>query len=162
MSSVVTEFGGTAPHSLSEYVRGGAYVTNGPSQNASISTTVSGLNLSQFAGAIKGHTVSLAYSSGSTSCSYTPPGQTSCIATETVAASVSGGVGPFTYAWTEVSDPNGKYTFPGSTTASTCAVRSTAGDGTWTATVRCTVTDTGSGSYAVSADYNLSHDHTAI
>lgn len=47
LANIVTEFGGAAPHSLSEYVRGGAYVPN-VSQNNAVSTSASGLKISQF------------------------------------------------------------------------------------------------------------------
>lgn len=50
LTKIHTEFGGSGP--FSDYIRGGAYVPDGPTENASISTTVNGLALSQFTGAI--------------------------------------------------------------------------------------------------------------
>lgn len=50
---LVTEFGGTGPVLLSNYIRGGTLVPDGNAQNAGISTTPSGLLLSQFAGSVK-------------------------------------------------------------------------------------------------------------
>lgn len=55
-SEVRTFFGG--PANLAAYVRGGSYVPNIPA-NSAISTTVSGLRLSQFSGADKVAAVSL-------------------------------------------------------------------------------------------------------
>ena len=51
-TDIVGEFGGTAPHSLSEYKRGGSFVPNGPSANASIPTTDADIQFSDFFGAI--------------------------------------------------------------------------------------------------------------
>lgn len=39
IANIVTEFGGAAPHNLTEYYRGGAYVPDGPAGNASIPTS---------------------------------------------------------------------------------------------------------------------------
>lgn len=50
LTKIHAEFGGSA--AFSAYVRGGAYVPDGPSENASISTTTSGLAMSTFEGAI--------------------------------------------------------------------------------------------------------------
>ena len=50
LSKIIAEFGG--PNNLAAYVRGGAYVPN-TSANSAISTTASGLAISQFVGASK-------------------------------------------------------------------------------------------------------------
>ena len=53
ISEIVAEFGGTAPHSLSEYIRGGSLVPNSPA-NSSIPTTTGGnsnIMMSDFYGA---------------------------------------------------------------------------------------------------------------
>lgn len=53
MSDIVAEFGGTSPHSLSEYYRGGGLVTD-ISQNSNIPTTVgSSISFSDFYGTVK-------------------------------------------------------------------------------------------------------------
>ena len=49
MADIVAEFGGTAPHSISEYYRGGAYVPDIP-QNAAIPTSGT-ISFSNFYGA---------------------------------------------------------------------------------------------------------------
>ena len=48
-SDIVGEFGGSAPHSLSEYKRGGSYVPN-ITYNNSISTTNSDIRFSEYYG----------------------------------------------------------------------------------------------------------------
>ena len=49
ISQIVTEFGGDAPHSLSEYYRGGSYVT---ANNTDVPTS-GAIALSDFYGAVK-------------------------------------------------------------------------------------------------------------
>lgn len=51
-SDVVAEFGGAAPHSLSEYYRGGGLVPNGPAANASIAAS-GAISLGAFYGAVR-------------------------------------------------------------------------------------------------------------
>ena len=51
-SDIVGEFGGSAPHALSEYKRGGSLVPNGPSANADIPTTNSDIQFSDFYGSV--------------------------------------------------------------------------------------------------------------
>ena len=65
---------------------------------------------------------------------------------------VTGGVGPFTYAWVKLGG-DAKINITGSTTSATVNFQATAmspGSGVLTATFRCDVTDTGNGG-AVSA-----------
>lgn len=50
-SEIIAEFGGSAPHKLSDYIRGGALVANGLARNANIPTVASNLKFSQFYGA---------------------------------------------------------------------------------------------------------------
>lgn len=52
LNDIATEFGGTTPHSISEYYRGGSFVPSGPSQNANIPTSGQ-ISFSQFYGATK-------------------------------------------------------------------------------------------------------------
>ena len=52
-ADIVGEFGGSAPHSLSEYIRNGAYVPNA-TQNNGIPTSTSNISMSGFRGAVKG------------------------------------------------------------------------------------------------------------
>ena len=51
-TDIVGEFGGSTPHSISEYVRGGSLVPNGPSANANIPTSTSNIQWSDFYGAV--------------------------------------------------------------------------------------------------------------
>ena len=50
IGQIATEFGGGAPHSLSEYYRGGSLVPNGPAANNSIATS-GAINMNGFHGA---------------------------------------------------------------------------------------------------------------
>jgi hypothetical protein len=72
-----------------------------------------------------------------------------------VTAVVTNGVGPFTYAWTFISNPAG-CTFTAASAATT-NIRLTPGNyGTGaTGTARCTVTDTGNGNLQKTADVNF-------
>lgn len=58
LSQVQTEFGGSNPISLSEYLRGGSYVPNGPTANNNIPTTTSVVAMSNYYGATKALPVS--------------------------------------------------------------------------------------------------------
>lgn len=51
-TDIVGEFGGTAPHNISEYKRGGSLVPNGPSANVNIPTTNADIQFSDFFGAV--------------------------------------------------------------------------------------------------------------
>lgn len=51
-TDIVGEFGGSTPHSISEYVRGGSLVPDGPSANANIPTSTSNIQFSDFYGAV--------------------------------------------------------------------------------------------------------------
>lgn len=57
-TDIVGEFGGSAPHSLSEYIRGGSLVPNATANNG-IPTTTSNISMNGFYGAVKG--VSMTY-----------------------------------------------------------------------------------------------------
>ena len=52
ITDLVTEFGGSAPHSLTEYYRGGSLVPSGPAANNSIPTS-GAISLTNFFGAVK-------------------------------------------------------------------------------------------------------------
>lgn len=61
-TDIVGEFGGSAPHSLSEYKRGGSLVPTGPSENSSIPTTNSNIQFSDFYGAVQAVTYAINFS----------------------------------------------------------------------------------------------------
>jgi len=64
IANIVTEFGGTAPHNLTEYYRGGAYVPNGPAGNASIPTSGQ-ISLTNFYGGVSSTTITVTQAIGS-------------------------------------------------------------------------------------------------
>lgn len=51
-TDIVGEFGGSTPHNLSEYKRGGSLVPNGPSANAEIPTSNADIQFSDFYGSV--------------------------------------------------------------------------------------------------------------
>lgn len=59
--SITGEFGGTEPHALSEYIRGGTFVPNGPTENANIPTTNSDIAMSDFYGSIAATPISITH-----------------------------------------------------------------------------------------------------
>ena len=76
ITDLVTEFGGSAPHSLTEYYRGGSLVPSGPAANNSIPTS-GAISLTNFFGAVKetstdNYTINIA--SGSTGGFFTSYG----------------------------------------------------------------------------------------
>lgn len=84
-------------------------------------------------------------------------GQYSCTTQETWTASTIGGNGnTITYAWSFVSNPGG-FSFSSTNTAATTVSKSAAGTNTFTCTIRCTISQ--SGSTAVVIDKNISHTH---
>ena len=70
------------------------------------------------------------------------------ITTPSVTCSVSGGVGPFTYAWAKVSGDDG-ITINSPTSASTSFSGDPSSGASISATYQCTVTDTGAGNAQV-------------
>jgi len=100
LSSIKAVFGGTGK--LSDYVKGGAYVSS--SNPAPISTTVAGLRLSQFNGASASVALTATVSPTSVSGSYGgPTGSVGSATSNSAAVSPAGGTPPYTYAWTYVS-----------------------------------------------------------
>lgn len=59
--SITGEFGGTSPHALSEYKRGGTFVPNGPTENADIPTTNNNIAMSDFYGSIAATPISITH-----------------------------------------------------------------------------------------------------
>jgi hypothetical protein len=77
----------------------------------------------------------------------TKVGATQLVTSNSVTATASGGVGPYTYAWTNIGDDGGiSATAPASATT---AFRENLDAGTFTSTVfRCTATDSATGATA--------------
>jgi hypothetical protein len=103
-------------------------------------------------------TATILYSSGSSSCSYNSASASTCTTTETFIASVSGGTGgAVSYSWSLINAPG--FSISGSSTNSTVTVVIGGTAGTYTGTLQCTVSQTGSITQVPT--YSLSHTHTA-
>jgi hypothetical protein len=144
LADIQTEFGGSNPISLSEYYAGGAYVpagttgTNGPVPSSGT------ISISNFYGTSNIPTLSVTaddvsgFSSGPSFSGFvTTSGSPNTTPT--------GGVGPYTYAWTHISTSGGNTPTVSSSTAQNPSWSATVSDGddsisTW----RVTVTDSGS------------------
>lgn len=148
-ADLVATYGGAQPHAISEYYKGGAYVTNTPG-NANVPTSGQ-IAMSQFFGAsnIINHTVSVPNYNGNHSNGSVQVSR---------AATVSNGVGPFTYQWTFDFQPV-NVNFVGSTTGSTVTISSTGNNTLKEPVVRCTVIDTGNSNYSASDDAVVSIQH---
>jgi hypothetical protein len=107
---------------------------------------------------VTAHTVQITSDANET-CNYIIPG--SCSATEVWTATPIGGIGPFTYEWSIVSDPSGVYSIVGSNTSQSCSLRSTASDGQYSCVLRVDIVDTGNGNYMTRTDTSgILHTHT--
>ena len=89
-SDIRGEFGGSTPHSLSEYKRGGSYVPNGPTQNNNIPTSNSNIQFSDYYGAIDWSAGNQTFTSTQ---SWTPPAGTNSSTVFTVTLVAGGGGG---------------------------------------------------------------------
>lgn len=167
LSHVAAEFGGSTPHSLSEYYRGGGLVADTP-QNATIPTSGQ-IQLDDFYGTGAGspppppppapphHTSSGSTGTVSGACTrFGAPGP--CTAnTGSVTVSVFGGVGPFTYSWAYVS---GYTATPGSASSNTTNFsRSSSTPAVRSGVYRCTVTDPGDSNYQTTVDVTVETTH---
>ena len=93
LSQIVAEFGGTAPHSLTEYYRGGAYVANTPG-NSGIPTSGT-IKLTDFYGASAFSPVSRTYTSGSSATETAPAGCSNVLIGVWGGGGAGGGCGRF-------------------------------------------------------------------
>lgn len=138
LSQVQTEFGGANPISLSEYYKNGSYVTS--SANAPNVPTTGAISLDNFHGASAYVTPTVSVpASVYGSCTNSLANCTAYSAYAT--ASVSGGIGPFTYSWQYVSGT--AMTVSAATSATTRWSKSCPPSTPYTAYYRCQVTDTG-------------------
>lgn len=96
------------------------------------------------------------YTSGTTSCNYWTP-STSCSTTETLTMSLSGGDGTgITYAW-DFTTNTGGFSFSGAINTSSVTIVKNGTVSTYTATIRCTVVQSGITYYFTRS---ISHPHT--
>lgn len=96
---------------------------------------------------------------GTTTCSYNAATASTCSTSQTFTVSLSGGNGTtVSYSWALVNASG--FSISGSTTNSTVTVVNGNGGGTYTGTLQCTVSQ--SGSVDQIPTYALSHTHTAI
>lgn len=140
LSQVRTEFGAPTNTGLSAFLRGGAWVPD-TAANAGVPTALP-ISLRQLLGAsaVIGHSVS-APDINDVVIGATPK------ASGTSHATVSGGVGPFTYSWAFIAGGTG-ITLTNTTSSTVTAQRSTGSStfGVNTGSLRCSVTDLGNGS----------------
>lgn len=155
LSQVRTEFGAPSTTGLAAFLRGGAWVPD-TAANAGVPTALP-ISLRQLLGAsaITPHTVSAPDIDGIVIGS-------SPKASGTETATVSNGVGPFTYSWAFVAGGVG-ITLTNTTSATVGAQRSvgTASFGINTGTLRCSVTDTGNGNLVATKDIAVTLENSA-
>lgn len=148
---IENEFGGAHPISLNEYYRGGARVPNTPT-NASVPTSGT-ISYNDFHGA-SALTALTASASGN---AFADSSFAGTLTTNTVTVTPSGGLAPYTYAWTRISGD----------TSTTCNSPSSASTN-WSATVgavnpdrnstwRCRVTDSASQIFDVNVSVSISY-----
>lgn len=124
-------------NSFNQYYRGGPIVPNS-SGTQNISTTQSGLAMSQFYGASNYVPMSgSATSSSGFSCVYQKPPASSCTATGTITANVSNGSGSYTYSWSVTSGPG----TISNANSQTCTISYSAASSTAAFSVQCVVGD---------------------
>lgn len=101
------------------------------------------------------------FESGTTSCSYFSGSQSNCTTTATYRTDYTGGnTNAVTYSWSLINNTGG-FSFSGGTTGQTASVTKTGtGTSTYTATLRCIVSQ--SGSTSATADVALSYTHTSV
>jgi hypothetical protein len=154
LTDVYTEFGAPVNTPLSAFLRGGAYVPNGPAANAGVPTALP-IKLSQLAGAVKyvPMTVTVANVSGATTVG---------VSNDTIgsaAVNVSNGQSPFTYSTVHKSGTS--FTISSATTNHPTFIRAgnpTAGSVSGIYTV--TVTDATSAS--VSKDFTVTDNRGGV
>jgi hypothetical protein len=87
-------------------------------------------------------------------------GNTSTITTGDATANVTGGVGPFTYAWTFDSNPGGLTILSAAAAATQFRKTGAASGEIYNALARCTATDTGNGNVMAFDTVNVSIERT--
>lgn len=121
-------------------------------------TNLGGTGSSGSGGVGSGISAGIILTSGTSSCSYNAETASTCSTSQTFTASVSGGNGTaITYSWALVNATG--FSISGSSTGSTVIVVNNSGGGTYTGTLQCAVSQ--SGSVDQVPTYSLSHTHTA-
>lgn len=155
LAQIQTEYGGANPISLDEYYRGGANV---PANSTTTTIPASGaISFDQFHSTSKSTSPPPSLTVNITPVAVWNSGPAGTVTTPSATAGVSGGTGPYTYAWSRVSGDTFTVTSP---TAATTTFSASVGvvNSTKIATYKCTVTDslgvTGSDTVDVEVDYN--------
>lgn len=146
LSQIQAEFGAPAGTALSVFLRGGAWVPNNTA-NSGVPTSLP-ISMRQLLGAsaITDHSVSAGSITNVANLGVTAQGSST--------ATVSDGVGPFTFAWAWLSGGTG-ITLSGVSTATVTASRNSTSQGSSSGTLRVTVTDTGNGNLVKTADVSV-------
>lgn len=144
LADIQTEFGGSNPISLSEYYAGGAYVPAGTTGTNGPVPSEGTISISNFYGTSNIPALSVtADNVGGIEFGRNPSGFVT--STNSPNTTPSDGVGPYTYAWTELGTSSGNTPSVSSSTAQNPTWTSFVESGTDSiSTWRVTVTDSGS------------------
>lgn len=143
LSDIQTEFGGSNPISLNEYYAGGGLVPSGTSGTNGAVPSSGTISISQFYGTSNIPALSVSASSVS-GFEIGPSNSGSVTSSGSPSTTPSGGVGPYTYAWTNISTSSGNTPSVSSSTAQNPSWTASVSDGTDSlSTWRVTVTDSG-------------------
>lgn len=153
LSMIAAEFGGSPPHKLSEYYRGGAYVPNITANN---NIPTSGpIAFSDFYGATNYVAMSNASLTRSSSTKEATSTGNTTLTSDAVSATVSGGQAPYSYSWERVS---GTALTVNSQGSSGTTFARTAGGVSTTSVYRCKITD-GTGAVAYTGNITINFTH---
>lgn len=156
LTDVYTEFGAPVNTGLSAFLRGGAYVPNGPAANAGVPTALP-INLSQLAGAVK-YSFTASASPASVSGSRATAG--TCTS-GTTTCSTSGALGTVTYSWSVTTTGGNTITAAAPTGATTSFSATVSGvQPTATGTATCTAHDSATGANAVTNIVSITLSYT--
>jgi hypothetical protein len=141
LSNIQTEFGGSNPISLSEYYAGGGLVPPGTTGTNGAVPTSGAISINNFYGT--SNIPPLSVTADSVSGFDSGPSNSGFVTTSTSPNTTpSGGVGPYTYAWTNISTESGTTPNVSSSTAQDPSWTAIVFDGTeGVSTWRVTVTD---------------------
>lgn len=156
MSSVYAEFGAPASTPLSAFLRGGAWVSNGPTANAGVPTALP-ISLSQLAGAIKQNLTASASPTTVTGSSAT----SGVIGTGGTTCTPAGLIGTASYQWHVTTTGGPAISITSATNATTNFTASLSNlNPSATGTAYCTVTDGTTGATANTGTVSISITYT--